>query len=445
MPATEADLRAHGQRVYGNRMRVIIIGAGIAGLGAAAYFAQRGHEVEVFEANDRAGGRNVTLTSRRGDRADAGTQYFHTNYVRARALMRTLGMESRLAKVAGNTRFFDRRMARGFFDVSHRLPWFPPAGWRNIKGVGLVAKALATRRDIFSLDHDPRLDDTDAWDQADPFMREFALRPLLLAGALAEPTASAPSLLHILRLFRIVVLTDYLVLPNGIASFAEALAKRHRVTFGRPVRRLVVERNAVVGVEFEGNGQVARADHVVVAAPPPRAAALLPDDWSGERQYLEGIAIPPFALVSFFLDRPLDRRIWSYMLPPDGPHAVSFITDAARKSPAMAPSGKSVLQAWVCYPASQGLTGLSDNDAIDRCRHDMEAYLPGFSSLIEEAYVTRHPCAVPLHSVGHQRRTIEFLRLADARKGVSFCGDYLTGGFMEAALWSAERAAQRHA
>jgi protoporphyrinogen oxidase len=290
-------------------MRVIIVGAGIAGLGTAAYFAQRGHEVEVFEAENRVGGRNVTLTSRRGDRADAGTQYFHTNYVRARTLMRSLGMESQLTKVAGNTRFFDKRMARGYFDVSHRLPWFPPAGWRNVKGLGLVAKALATRRDIFGLDHDPRLDDTNAWEPADPFMREFVLRPLLLAGALAEPAASEPSLLHVLRLFRIVVLTDYLVLPTGIASFAEALAARHRVNFERPVRRIVVERGAAAGIELEGNGEVIRADHVVVAVPPPRAAALLPDDWSGERQYLQGITIPPFALVSFFLDRPLDPPI----------------------------------------------------------------------------------------------------------------------------------------
>jgi protoporphyrinogen/coproporphyrinogen III oxidase len=426
-------------------MRVIIIGAGLAGLGAAAYFAQRGHEVEIFEAGDRVGGRNITLTSRRGDRADAGTQYFHTNYVRARALMRTLGMESQLAKVTGNTRFFDQRVSRGSFDVSHRLPWFPPAGWRNIKGLGLIAKALATRRDIFGLDHDPRLDDTNAWDQTDDaFMREFALRPLLLAGSLAEPSASAPSLLHLLRLFRIVVLTDYLVLPNGIASFAEALAARHRVSFERPVRRLVVEGNAVVGVEFDGDGQVARADHVVVAVPPPQAAALLPSHWAGERQYLEGIIIPPFALVSLFLDRPLDRRIWSYMLPQNGSHAVSFITDALRKSPAMVPSGKSVLQAWVCYPTSQAFNALSDEAVVGRCRSDIEAYMPSLSSWIEEAHVTRHACAVPLHQVGHQRRTIDFLRLADGRKGVSFCGDYLTGGFMEAALWSAERSAQRH-
>jgi protoporphyrinogen oxidase len=426
-------------------MRVIIIGGGIAGLGAAAYFTERGHDVEVFEAGSRVGGRSITLTARRGDRVDAGTQYFHSNYVRARALLRTLGLETKLGKVAGSTRFFDRRMARGYFDLSHRLPWFPPAGLKNFKAVGLACKALAQRQDLFGLNYSTRLDEMNAWDETnDPLMREFALRPLVLAGELAEPAASQPSMLHILRLFRIVVLTDYLVLPGGIASLAEALALRHRMSFEHPVRRLVVDGETVAGVELEGNARVVAADHVVVAVPPPQAAALLPDAWLGERAYLQDITIPPFALVSLFLDRPLGRRIWSYMLPEDTDRSVCFVTDAARKSPAMVPSGRSVLQAWACHPGSQGLLALPDAAIVDRCRLELEAFFPGLSSWIEEAHVTRHAYAVPLHRVGHQRRTIEFLRLADARKGVSFCGDYLSGGFMEAALWSAERAAQRH-
>jgi protoporphyrinogen oxidase len=425
------------------RMRVIVIGGGISGLGAATFFARRGHDVEIVEASDRVGGRSITLTSRRGDRVDAGTQYFHTNYARARGLMREVGLESQLSKVVGNSRFFDQRMRRGFFDVSHRLPWFPPAGVRNLKAVGLGAQAFADRASVFGLHHAERLDQINAWDKAtDPFMREFALRPLLLAGSLSEPAASEPSQLHLLRLFRIIVWTDYLVLPSGIASLSETLAKRLRISFGRPVRHLVVERDAVTGVAFE-DGQVAAADHVVVALPPPKATPILPDAWSDERQYLNGITIPPFALVSLFLDRPLNRKIWSYVLPPDSTRHVSFVTDAARKSPAMVPSGKSVLQAWVCYPASKTIVESSDADAIALCCRDIEPFFPGISSWIEEAHVTRHPHAVPLHRVGHQRRTIDFLRGAEARKGVSFCGDYLTGGFMEAALWSAERAAQR--
>ena len=423
-------------------MRVVVIGAGVAGLGAATYFARQGHDVEVLEAGDRAGGRNITLTSKRGDKADAGTQYFHSNYRRALALMDEVGLRGQLAKVAGPTRFFDTHSPRGSFDVSHRLPWFPPAGLANFKAAGLVARTLANWRDPFALGYPTRWDAADAWDELnDPFLRDFVMRPLVLAGMLAEPLAARASLAHVLRLFRIVVLTDYLVLPGGVAALAQALAQRLSVRYGTPVARLVVERGAVAGVELAA-GYVLRADHVVVAAPPAAAAKLLPDEWRAERDYLDGITAPPFALVSFFLDRPADPRVWSYMLP-EG-RSVSFVTDAARKAPAMAPSGNSVLQAWSCYPASREFGAQSDADVIERTRRELEAFFPGLSNWIEEAHVTRHPYAVPFHSVGHQARTIEFLRSADTRKGVSFCGDYMTGGFMEAALWSAERAARRH-
>jgi oxygen-dependent protoporphyrinogen oxidase len=430
-------------------MRVLVIGAGIAGLGAATYFARQGHDVEVLEAGTRAGGRAITLTSRRGDRVDAGTQYFHSNYRRALALLRDVGLDKQLSEVAGPTRFFDARSPRGHFDISHRLPWFPPAGLRNLKALGLIARVLANWHDPFALEYPPRLDATNAWGElTDPFLREFVLRPLVLAGALAEPSAAAPSLAHIVRLFRIVVMTKYYVLPGGVAALAAALAQRLRVSFERPVQRLVVEGGAVIGVEPAGSGEIVHADHVVVAVPPPAALALLPEDWTAERQYLGGVTIPPFALVSFFMDRPLDRRIWSYMLPERQSDSqggcVSFFTDALRKAPAMVPSGKSVLQAWRCWPASQKFAALTDSEVIARCRADLERYFPGASAWIEEAHLTRHPCAVPLHPAGHQARSLEFLRAADARKGVSFCGDYLSGGFMEAALWSAERAAQRH-
>jgi oxygen-dependent protoporphyrinogen oxidase len=421
-------------------MRVVVIGAGIAGLGAATYFARNGHDVTVVEAGDRAGGRNVTLISKRGDKVDAGTQYFHSNYRRALALMDGVGLRDRLTKVAGPTRFFDPRSPRGHYDISHRLPWFPPAGLSNFKAVSLIARVLLNRRDPFALDFPAQADAADAWDRmTDPFLRQFVLRQLVLAGMLAEPSIARPSLAHILRLFRIVVLTDYLVLPGGVASLAQALAAQLRIQYERAATRLAVENDTVIGAEL-ASGEIVRADHVVVAVPPPAALTLLPQAWVTERAYLDSITIPPFALVSFFMDRPVDARVWSYVLPEGG--NISLVTDALRKAPAMVPSGNSVLQAWACYPASKSLGARSDADIVDATRRELEAFFPHLSDRIEEAHVTRHPYAVPFHPVGHQARTIEFLRSADARKGVSFCGDYLSGGFMEAALWSAERAAR---
>jgi len=426
-------------------MRVIVIGAGLAGLSAATYFAAKGHDVEVLEAGDRVGGRNVTLTSRRGDKVDAGTQYFHSNYRRALALMRDVGLDTQLAKVAGPTRFFDQRSPRGYFDIAHSTPWIAPAGLSNFKALGLIGRVLLNWGDPFRVDYPARYDATDAWSTlTDPFLRDFVIRPLVLAGALVEPAAANISLLHVMRLFQIVVMTNYYVLPGGVASLAQALAARLKVGLQRPVQHLVIESGAVAGVVL-ATGEIMRTDHVVVAVPPPVALALLPPDWAVERNYLSGITIPAFGLVSFFMDRAVDRQVWSYMLPAGKTQHVSFFTDALRKAPAMVPSGKSVLQAWPCYPGSEALTALSDSEIIEACRGDLETYFPGARGWIEEAHVTRHPYAVPLHKVGHQARTVEFLRSADARRGVSFCGDYMSGGFMEAALWSAERAARRYA
>src|SRR4029079_8963059 len=232
-------------------MRVLVIGAGIAGIGAATYFARKGHDVEVLEAGDRIGGRAITLTSKRGDKIDAGTQYFHSNYRRALALMDEVELRKQLLPVAGPTRFFDARSPRGFFDISHRLPWFPPAGLRNLKALGLIGRVLRTGRDPFSLDHPARLDAANAWAElTDPFLREFVLRPLMLAGALAEPAAAEPSLAHVLRLFRIVVMTNYSVLPGGVMSLAAALAQKLRVRLEQRVTRLVIEGGDLTGVEL---------------------------------------------------------------------------------------------------------------------------------------------------------------------------------------------------
>lgn len=425
-------------------MNVLVVGAGIAGLGAASYFAHKGHRVRVLEASDRVGGRALTLRSRRGDSVDVGTQYYHSNYKRALGLMREVGLGDKTEKIAGDSRFFDDRVAAGSFLVSHMLPWFKPAGAGNFRIAWSLAKLLVRRLEPYGLKDHPSLDDAAALDKlAHPVLREFALRPLTLAGAITEPESAAPSVLHLLRLIKIIVMTDYLTLPGGIASLHEALGARLDVRLGTPVGRLVLDKGRVVGVELEGRGEVQRADHVVVATTAPRALQLVPEDWTEERAFLAGITIPPFAFPTFFLDRPLEEKVWSYVFQAGKGHKVSLILDASRKSPSMVPSGKAVLQPWPCYPGSTELVGLSDDQIIEVCRKELEEFFPGFSSWIEEAYVTRHPYAVPFHGVGHQRRALAFLAAADRRRGVSFCGDYLSGGYLEPALWSAQRALNR--
>jgi hypothetical protein len=277
--------------------------------------------------------------------------------------MREVGIDRTLSTIHGKTRFFDARVPTGSYLLDHRVPWFRPEGVGGNLGLAgfLLHRLLRHPMDTFALEDRPGPDGVRALDVAGDRLRlECLVRPVVRAGVLAEPEAADVSLLHLVRLLRIIVLTDYLSLSGGMAAFHEALAARLPVRLETPVERLVVDGGRVAGVSLAGSGEVLRADHVVVATTAPRAAAMCPGDWRVEREVLGSVRIPPAVIVSFFLDRPLEKDVWSYMFPAAKGRIVSFCTDAARKNPAMVPSGKSILQAWPVHPASEEIAPLSD-------------------------------------------------------------------------------------
>src|SRR5919112_2912367 len=64
-------------------MKVIVVGAGLAGLTCAKVLTERGAEVVLFEASDGVGGR-VRTDERDGFLLDRGFQVYFTSYPAAR-------------------------------------------------------------------------------------------------------------------------------------------------------------------------------------------------------------------------------------------------------------------------------------------------------------------------------------------------------------------------
>jgi oxygen-dependent protoporphyrinogen oxidase len=415
--------------------KVIIIGAGLAGLSTAYLLQKRGYEVLVLEASGRAGGRMRTL-ERSGDRVDVGAQFFHSNYRRTLALIDEMGMSPTKRKIPEDAVFCLEDGSR--YVLNQHLPYIAPLGLRgNAKLLALLLKyvVFGQRFSLYRIDRDiPEYDDVPALtlcdSPSDQHLKDFFVEPMTMGPP------EQLSLYHVIRSIRFNLLSRPIGLTGGVASLAEALASRLPVRLESPVKQLVMEKGRVVGVQLQADGSVERAEHTVVAVTPSAAAALMPQEMERERQFFDSILAHELPLPVLFLDRRVDEKLWIYFNRPDLREGVMHATDETTKLPEMVPSGKSIFTVWFGSPTNTDLMSEPDDRVIEAAREGMEPMLPGFSQWIEDAIVVRHPYVVAGYDLGAHRRVLDFLERAETLTGVYFAGDLFGGCFMESAVQS---------
>ena len=82
----------------GQKGKVLVIGAGMAGLTAGHFLKEAGIEVVLLEKDSRPGGRIMSV-QRGQDIVDVGAQFVHTNYQLTLELTKKLGLESDLVEM----------------------------------------------------------------------------------------------------------------------------------------------------------------------------------------------------------------------------------------------------------------------------------------------------------------------------------------------------------
>ena len=89
----------------GGGMRVVVVGAGLAGLTAAVDLAAAGAEVTVLEARDRVGGRMHGIPVSASVVADGGAAYLGVQHTELLALMREHGLGLASTAMEGDSTF----------------------------------------------------------------------------------------------------------------------------------------------------------------------------------------------------------------------------------------------------------------------------------------------------------------------------------------------------
>jgi len=297
---------ARGSTVRQKNPEVVVIGAGIAGLTAAALLSHAGRRVQVVEGHTVAGG-CASFYQSRGFRFDVGATLVsgfgprgvhRLLFERLRISLAAEAVEPAMVVTVGTERIVrygdarwqperlrafgaeaepfwreQERIADLAWDFSTRFPALPAdrvgalALVRAIRPrqLGLVGTLGRTIADIMPPD-------------AGETLRAFVDAQLLItaqADAASTDLSYGATALDIAR-------EGTFHLPGGVSDISQALAQSVRrggsdIAYGAPATRILVEGGRVTGVELAG-GEIVRAAHVVAAIPLANVLTLLGTD-----------------------------------------------------------------------------------------------------------------------------------------------------------------------
>jgi oxygen-dependent protoporphyrinogen oxidase len=436
-------------------MRAIVIGGGIAGLGAAFRLRDAGHEVVLLERETEPGGRCRSLE-------------WHGLWI-ARGAFAFIGSETNLIEQA-------RRLGIHTADaIEDMTPWHR---W-NV----LVKRARVARFEEFSLLEAARNPLIPLGEKARLLATLPGLLTQILAGDPRDITSSvAFDDVNACEYFRRYSPTfvDYFLEPcvalfcgygaddyslawvlwgasgrhawanhwwsykeRGVGQLTWALGAHLAADPGCDYRldctavRVHVRRDGVtVDVHSARGDSSTAADAAVIAVPGTRVAALLPDLDAQRREFFQRIEYAGHHVFYLLLDRPKGSLPDSYVLPTADGHARSthvYFSDLGNGTTLASSEWKD----RACREHAQ----LPDAALLDLAWSDFLDVAPELAGTrVADRFLSRQPEAICKRPKGYIRGLEAFRDLGPLPR-LAFAGDYLINSTVGQAHWSGLRAA----
>jgi protoporphyrinogen/coproporphyrinogen III oxidase len=434
--------------------RAVVAGAGIAGLTAAYRLQQAGWEVEVFEAESRAGGRVETVV-REGYRVDTGATAFAARYPIATQLAEELGLRvvhtapylgvyrdgrirllrlDRLIRSGMTTDVLTLRtklrLARVVFDVA-RASLRGRLSYEDLRAAAPLDTETAR-------DYVRRL----AGAEADAYFGEPITRALLLADS------DKVSRVELMSGLVNAVAGRLSTLSGGQAAIIDALLSRvHTVHLRSPVLSL---NDSADGVRLNyrdprGETKGVEADACVVATPLPVTARICASAGTQLGRLNDALHFTQAINVAIGTTRPANTPAFLVQLPAAEDREICMIIVENNKAPDRAPAGHGLLSVCWEMSAAASWTKRSDDELIARSLQTVLRLFPELRGTVDFTYVRRWPVALPHTRVGVYQRIAEFTSNTDPTSRIQFAGDYLSQtGQNTAVAWGNRAAANLH-
>ena len=430
-------------------MKVIVIGGGPAGCAAAYTLRKAGHEVRLFEAADKVGGRTKQL-QRDGFNLATGALFLMGGiYPRTMALLKEMGVHDRLTPWGGAAQLQDKDNSR--YPVSFvNLPSYAAI---PVLSLGDKLRLLKTMvrlfisggaKNAFNGAQLAAYDDGDnleAWSRRNLGDRpyEYIVRPIMdFLYAVPCSWLSLPFPLAVIQQAPKMALS---VPPGGIGQVSDWFIEHSpgvRVHLNSRVER--VEANGK-GYKVTAKGESFDADGLVVATESFVAADLLKDFISQTTaQKLRSTPYTEYAHVAIGYDKSPWPNFPADIVMPVGygeERNVGAIVLHSRRHPGAVPPGAECVGVYFNTPP---LAKMSDEDIK---REAVEAAIHAFGPAPEPSFVHlfRYDNGLTIAKPGHYK-TLDSVHV-EMPKGIVLAGDYFSQAGVEAAVFSGEEAAQK--
>ncbi|GAB4421811.1 MAG: hypothetical protein OHK0039_37250 [Bacteroidia bacterium] len=420
---------------YAKARRVLIVGAGMAGLAAAYRLQQGGVAVTLLEAANRIGGRMHThqIDPEQDLRIEFGAEWIGASHTRFMELSREMGLEWH------NNQFDTHLIYQGAYSPAGQWSYSP--AFNDLFTGRIEAYAALTNKDI------RRLDNMDWWrylQQAGATGRDLEIRGLLDStdfgesirfvsaySALAEYAESSPK-----------NEMDY-KLVGGNSRLPEALADKIGRDHIRLQHRVVSIAQSGEGVQVRcQNGSTFEADRLICTAP---TFALQQIDWQPALppEQVEALRALQYARI-IKVALLCSERFW-------GDESFDMITDGyghyfyhATKTQ---PGPRGVL---ISYSTGDKAEAMAAQNQAGKRQIVLDALRPAFGDVsdkiikIQSYYWGNDPYSMGSYALyGRGQWTTVMPVLRQRHKRVYFAGEHLADwqGFMEGAINTGEEAA----
>lgn len=421
--------------------KVIVVGAGLAGLAAAQLLQRRGLQVSVLEREPRVGGR-VYSQAFHGRTIECGAQFPSTGYRYVPALLDEAGL---LAVLCPPWAAFERE---GCWHRVHqnrpislwsggllRASEFARMGW----GVATTLRRSDVSEPASYASY-AAVDSEDAKDWCTRVLGSAAAEMVFepsVHGFYFHPLAGCSrALLQALLSFRN---SQALAVPFGWDALPRSMAASLTVHTGSRVSAVIPRPG---GVTVRVNDECLEADAAVIATPAPIGRDILHAPTVQEQALLSTCYAAAIHVALGFAQgwHPPEelRGVHGCLLGPDSPVAAMVVEQSRLPCPA-----PEVLTLMMGDAAARRLQVHSDSDVLLEVLAWLGARWPGIPGAVLSHRLHRWALAEPLSPPGRARAVQHYRSTFPRGRRVVVCGDGTalpwTDGAVESGLWAASR------